>query len=347
MKLRTESVACSLCGSSREQLLFTARDSRTRLIADEFSLVQCEDCGLVFVNPRPLDEELGKLYPPGTYYSLQHPDAMWKGGRQRLKSLAIKFVSGRHNTSCARAGARLLRRIISVSIPYVEGGRILDIGCGSGAYLDLMCDAGWETYGVETAEVGAERARVRGHKIYSGELLDAGFPPEHFDAILMHHVLEHVPNPAAVLGECSRILKGGGLIAINVPNFGCYDRVTFGEHWDPLDIPRHLYHFSPATLRRAMEQAGLEVVRFRYRTWFTSRQFFCGSIRSLNWAKSDRRTVFRVYLRSCILKPLHYLFSAKRDEKFAVTMTAYGSKVNRKEETRRNGLSIREHCELE
>jgi SAM-dependent methyltransferase len=220
--------------------------------------------------------------------------------------------------------------MISVSVPHIEGGKILDIGCGSGAYLDLMQEVGWETYGVEPSEAGAERARASGHDVFCGELLDAGYPSAFFDVILMHHVLEHVPNPKTVLRECHRILKGGGLILANVPNFDCYDRLTFAESWDPLDVPRHLYHFSASTLRQALEQAGFEVMRFRYRTWFTSRQFYSSSFRSLKESNSSRRRLVRAYIRTFLLKPVQYLFSTNRGQRFAVTITAYARKMTEK-----------------
>jgi SAM-dependent methyltransferase len=325
--IRTEYVVCDLCGSDQYRLLFCARDTRTHLVHRQFPLVQCEKCGLVFVNPRPTREELEKLYPPGEYYSLQEPGTMWQGGRGKLKSYAIRFISGRHDTALAKLGTLLLGRMISVSVPHIQGGRILDIGCGSGAYLDLMQEVGWETYGVEPSEVGAKWARANGHDVFCGELLDARYPSAFFDAILMHHVLEHVPNPGAVLHECHRILKGGGLVLVNVPNFDCYDRVTFAESWDPLDVPRHLYHFSISTLRQALEQAGFEVMRFRYRTWFTSRQFYSSSFRSLKESNSSRRRLVRAYIRTFLLKPVQFLFSTNRGQRFAVTMTAYARKM--------------------
>ena len=327
MKVRTEFVMCDSCGSGLHRQLLFARDTRTCLVRQQFPLVECKECGLVFVNPRPTRENLGKLYPPDEYYALQESAAMWQGLRPTLKSYAIRFISGHHNTPWGRTGARLLGRMVSVSVPYVEGGKILDVGCGSGAYLDLMQQVGWVTYGVEPSKTGAERARASGHDVFCGELIDAGYSLELFDVILMHHVLEHVPSPEAVLRECYRIVKKGGLIVVSVPNFGCYDRVTFAEHWDPLDVPRHLYHFSVSTLRHALERAGFKVTRFRYRTWFTSRQFYSASFRSLRESNSCKLGLIRAYLRTFLLKPAQYLFSIKQSQRFAVTMTAYAIKT--------------------
>jgi SAM-dependent methyltransferase len=142
-------------------------------------------------------------------------------------------------------------------VPIVPGGRYLDIGCGTGDMLAAMTQLGMEAEGIEPSSFGAAKAREAGLKVTCGLLHEARFPDASFDAVSMFHVLEHTEDPIEMLRECRRILKSGGELVIGVPNFDSLVFALVGKSWVGLQLPTHLQHFSPKSLRRAAERAGL------------------------------------------------------------------------------------------
>jgi SAM-dependent methyltransferase len=140
-------------------------------------------------------------------------------------------------------------------------GRVLDVGCGDGDFLADLRRLGWEGYGTEFSEVACELTRARGINVRQGSLRSAGFPDRFFDVVTIWHVLEHLPEPAAELAEARRILRDDGLLVLEVPNSGCLTFQLCQERWWPLDIPRHLQHFTPATLARLLDRSGFTSLR--------------------------------------------------------------------------------------
>ncbi len=144
-------------------------------------------------------------------------------------------------------------------VPIVIGGRFLDVGCGSGDMVAAMACLGMESEGVEPSRYAATKATEAGLKVTCGLLHDAAFPNAAFDAVSMFHVLEHTPDPIEVLRECRRILKPGGELVIGVPNFDSLVFALVGKGWVGLQLPSHVQHFSPTSLRIAADRAGLAV----------------------------------------------------------------------------------------
>jgi len=136
----------------------------------------------------------------------------------------------------------------------------LDVGCGSGAALGVARALGWQVAGIEMDEAAAEKARRFAEEIYIGDALSAPFPPGRFDLVTAMHVVEHVPDPVRLVRRMVDWLAPGGLLIIEVPNADGLGARLFGRAWSGLELPRHLSHFSPATLRRAVERAGGRVV---------------------------------------------------------------------------------------
>ncbi len=143
--------------------------------------------------------------------------------------------------------------------------RVLDIGCGAGVYLESLRAQGWETWGIEPSPVQAHAVRQRlqlaPERVFAGRAEDAAFAAGTFDLVTMFHVLEHLHDPMAVLAKIRSWLREGGTLRLSVPNVESYESRLFGRLWFGLEIPRHLTHFSPATVRRALEMAGFEVER--------------------------------------------------------------------------------------
>jgi 2-polyprenyl-3-methyl-5-hydroxy-6-metoxy-1,4-benzoquinol methylase len=268
---------CDLCGGSSfrsvatfpEYYLFTGED---------FRLVQCSDCSLHFINPRPGPDIIGRYY--GDEYPSHHYEPRPLRWWQRMASDP--------RDSRASVFTRLMLHVHQSAawhvIPRREGGgRIVDLGCGSGTLLDTMKMLGWDTYGVEPDSRAAERARSKGHEIVSGSAGQAHFDPGTFDIVYMWHVLEHTHSPRETLEIVYRYLRPGGRLVMAVPNYASLQARLFGRYWCATEAPRHLYQFDRRTVCRYLEQAGFAAPQVTTRTGSTS------------WVRGLRHTVNGVF----------------------------------------------------
>ena len=190
------------------------------------------------LNPMYSDKELAALYP-SQYYAYQD-----KFQIRKWRELA----------------RRLLGYHVGTHEPRFEApGTILDLGCGSGWFLDSMRDRGWKTYGVEISEQAAVLGREsRGLKICSGTLQDAKFSPEFFDYVRANHSFEHISCPNETLDEIHRILKPGGKLLIGVPNINSLSARVFKQYWWHLCAPVHTFNYSRDTLCRMLVKHGFQ-----------------------------------------------------------------------------------------
>jgi 2-polyprenyl-3-methyl-5-hydroxy-6-metoxy-1,4-benzoquinol methylase len=150
-----------------------------------------------------------------------------------------------------------------------QQGKILDIGCGTGAFLNTMTLAGWESTGLEPDDA----ARKKAQELYninpkpSHEIFN--LPHNTYDAITMWHVLEHVHQLHEYITQLKNMLTTNGRIFIAVPNYTSYDAQYYAAHWAAYDVPRHLYHFSLASMKNLVEQHGLTIKKIKP-MWFDS-----------------------------------------------------------------------------
>lgn len=221
--------------ADRAEPLFPARDY---VSGESFEVRRCAACGLALTWPPPPPEQLGRYYP-ATYYGTP--------GRPRFPSLVERVQAGLYGRRAraveASAGGR--------------AGRVLDVGCGKGFLLDAFRRRGWSAEGIELSEQSARNAReVLGLEVHVGAVEALGLPAGRYDAVVMWHVLEHVTDPAATLAEVHRLLRPGGAFLVSVPNFGSPEARATRDGWFHLDVPRHLVHFTPESLRRALRAAG-------------------------------------------------------------------------------------------
>src|SRR5207302_1496715 len=145
----------------------------------------------------------------------------------------------------------------------IRGGRLLDVGCGTGEVLLAARARGWTAQGVEPERTGAEVARARGVDVRVSPLEQSGLPERSFDVVSAFHVLEHMPDSRAFLGTLARWARSGGFVTIEVPNWRSVQRRRLGADWPGLRPGEHLAHFTPETLRRALKEAGIEPVLTR------------------------------------------------------------------------------------
>jgi SAM-dependent methyltransferase len=241
-----EETNCNLCGANDTELVYEEKD-RLMKLPGTFYLVRCRQCGLLYLNPRPTAKEIGYYYPEeyGPYTVKPQDEPSW------INRLDTSYGYWKR--------ARL------VSTAHVDSGRILDVGCATGNFLNMMSHFGaWELYGVDINAAGVQYARDRyGINACLGELADGRYKDGFFDVVTMWDVMEHVHDPTATLAEVHRILKPGGLFLVRVPNVATWDAKLFGRFWAGYDAPRHLYIYSPPTLTRFLDNAGFHIHRMR------------------------------------------------------------------------------------
>ena len=251
-----ESVRCNFCGADDAPVLFRKKD-KLRIGAEEFSVVRCSRCGLLYLNPRPDQEEIARFYPD--HYS-------WKGGLEAGSSLT-RFVRGMEK----RYRYHLLEGEVTKVIQFAgrHAGKLLDVGCGTGDRLDVFRSFGFETFGVEISGSAGYAAEIMKLNVRKGDLFEAHFPDAFFDVITLYHVLEHTHDPFSVCKEIARVLKEDGRVVIQVPNTDSWQYRIFRERWAAFDVPRDLYYFSPKTLQALLVRAGFEVVNIDpYMNWW-------------------------------------------------------------------------------
>lgn len=238
-----EFVKCNLCGSDHYKV-HLVRGDLNLFLDGEFRLVQCLNCGLIYLNPRPTPDELTALYPDNyDQYNIAVCD---------------------EPSLCTRLDRRYgLHKRCRAIMRYKRQGRLLDVGCATGDFLDAMRSyPGWEVYGIELNEYASEYARTRlGLVVKTGTLDSVDFPEHWFDVVTLWNVLEHLPDPLSALKTTHRLLKPGGLLVLNTPNLDSLDARIFGPYWIGYELPRHLYVFSRRTLRALVEKAGFSILK--------------------------------------------------------------------------------------
>lgn len=240
-----EFVKCNLCNSTQYKT-YLVRNDLNLFLDGEFQLVKCANCGLVYMNPRPTPDELSSLYPD----------------EYDQYTVAVSDEPSRWTYFDRRYGLRKRCRSI---LRHKRQGRLLDIGCATGDFLDEMRHyPGWEVHGIELSKYASEYARSRLQLTVKTGTLDTVDYPEHsFDVITLWNVLEHLPDPLDTFKKVHRLLKTGGLLVFNTPNLDSLDARIFGPYWIGYELPRHLFIFSRYTLNLLVKKSGFSIVETR------------------------------------------------------------------------------------
>lgn len=252
---------CPGCGGSDGLAVLTA--------GEEQALLRCRACALVYTWP-PLAAGARDVYP-ADYYA--HRRVVWRPGPlAALRGVVLHRYYGYPLPGAMRWPRGLVRLLGAVLAPvrgawrtippYTASGRLLDVGCGSGAYLARVHALGWTVCGVEPDAGACAIAReVFPADVHCGTLDDAPWPPQSFDVITLWHSLEHVAQPLPVLRAAHALLKHGGLLMLEAPNWNSAQRRVFGRRWFHLDLPRHRLHFTARTLERYLDEAEFVNIR--------------------------------------------------------------------------------------
>jgi len=242
-----EECCCPLgCAPSDERVLI-GRD-RMHGLPGEFTVVRCRGCGLMRTNPRPTPETIGFYYPED--YGPYVITTVSPGKNSRFRTLKER--------------ARRLLRLNVNALPSMPVGRMLEIGCASGAFLHEMAQKGWQVQGIEFSQTAADRSRKLGYSVYEGQIETAPAPGEPFDLVVGWMVLEHLHNPVQALRKVHAWTRPGGWLVLSVPNIGSYQFALFGDAWFPLQLPNHLFHFTRDSVSLVLQAGGWKVERILY-----------------------------------------------------------------------------------
>jgi SAM-dependent methyltransferase len=231
-----EYVCCDLCGADSTTFLLERSD---RFSHEKFRYVTCSECGLIYINPRPSPTELSRYYPE-TYEAYQRSDSLrpvsrWR--RRRASSILRQFIARHH-----------------------QYGKLLDVGCSTGAFLQEMKTHGWQVQGVEPNPFAAAIAQEEhGLTVFNGPLADFEADEDAFDVVTLWDVLEHLPSPKASLQRIHDLLASGGHLVFSIPNLCSFDARLFGRWWIGWDAPRHLYLFSQSVVQELLAETGFDL----------------------------------------------------------------------------------------
>jgi 2-polyprenyl-3-methyl-5-hydroxy-6-metoxy-1,4-benzoquinol methylase len=237
--------SCSICGQPGVIVHSELRDLIFG-VPGTWGLRRCsnERCALMWLDPMPLPDETKKFY--ANYYT----HVAGEGGAAAVSPPRTGWKS-----LLKRALARILfwrKHSFLSGLSYLEGltpGKMLEVGCGNGQLLRQATAAGWRAVGIDFDAVAIAAVRtIANAEAFVGDLVSMKFGDGEFDAIVMNNVIEHLPMPDGVLRECRRILRPGGRLVLVTPNLWSLGYKEYGQDWRGLEVPRHLYLYSPATL---------------------------------------------------------------------------------------------------
>ena len=270
---------CPVCASPEREIAHdNCRDVTFGAAVGEWTVWQCASCGSGYLNPRPTPDTIGQAY--SVYYThasrqteTAAPASVKHKLISRLKGSYINAHYGRGMPSFGGIGALVAQRVPELSRPIDNTYRftpfpvdtpapcLLDVGCGNGDYLKIARAAGWKTFGSDPDPSALDLAAKAGADVRAGGVEVWSDMSGFFDAITMNHVIEHLHTPAADLSRCFDLLKPGGTLYIETPNFDAYGRSLYGPFWRGLEVPRHLAIFNWRSLRAALERCGFVIER--------------------------------------------------------------------------------------
>lgn len=234
-----QNVSCLLCNSTQQNLVVRARPHHAKEI-EEFSIVRCTSCQFVFLNPQPSEYELAEMYRTAA------------AGSTTLNNELVA-VDGRIRQLWRHLNYR------SPAVKLIKNGPVLDVGCGDGALMEQMREAGIDVEGIEPGEQSCSQARAKGLNVSCTTISRAAIKPSYYRYVVLSHVLEHLSDPISLLRKLRDGLAPDGHLIVLVPNVKSPMSRLFGPYWHGWDPPYHLYHFDCDTLCQVIEAAGLKV----------------------------------------------------------------------------------------
>lgn len=227
------SESCPVCGQVGGEVWLRAPD-RFHGKQENYLLLRCPACRVVWLSGPPAPSEM-HLHYTHAYHRLISAAGENSPGRWRERKATLDL--------------------------YKQSGALLDLGCSSGSFLESLPRDSWKLFGIEMSADCARTAEARsGAQVFVGDILDGPFPVDSFDVITCFDVLEHLYEPRRVIAKVAEWLKPGGIFYVLVPNVDSAEARVFGSYWHGLELPRHLFHYSPASLKFLAESAQLRAL---------------------------------------------------------------------------------------
>ena len=222
------------CGHSDGRILWQGHYNRNGAVDYQYLVIRCNNCTQVRTDPCPAGGAT---------------EALYQGyGQQRVE----------HDAEVRQWFVGRLRDLRRLSMP---PSRVLDVGCSTGTFVAMLAEAGYRAEGLEIDEFSVSHARASGLEVRAGDLESAELEPSGYDAVVMSHTLEHLPNPCAAIRAICRILKPGGVLLIYVPNFRSLAARVLGNSWGFLSPDEHVWHFTSASLRTMVAGGSADALR--------------------------------------------------------------------------------------
>ncbi|MBI5839375.1 MAG: class I SAM-dependent methyltransferase [Chloroflexi bacterium] len=228
--LDLETAACPICGPSAS--------ASVRYDFDPYKVVACSSCGLNYLSPRLTESAILKLYKDEAYYNSNISGQGYD-----------EYLDIGHNWE--KTFTRRLKQIA----PYKSSGRALDIGCGPGYFLTAAQKLGYDVYGLDPSDyIVSQAGKTWGDRIQLGTIETADYEPESFDLVVAFDTFEHIYDPKLFVKSIHRLLKPGGVLAITTPDPTSTLSKISGKNWVSFKLPEHVFYWSPATIRRVLEE---------------------------------------------------------------------------------------------
>ncbi|MEA5405850.1 class I SAM-dependent methyltransferase [Arcicella sp. DC2W] len=225
---------CPICQQNSFSTFLNVQDYTVS--QETFDIVNCNSCGFKFTNPRPTIDKIGAYYKAESYIS--HTNTS-KGLIAKIYHSVRKYT--------------LKGKLELVNNLFPSKGKLLDVGCGTGMFLNVCKEDGWKVFGIEPDDDARAIAEQINQSTIKNDVISS-FQNEQFDIISLWHVLEHVHQLNETIDWLYERLSNDGSLIIAVPNHESEDAAIYGNKWAAYDVPRHLYHFSQKTIKQLFEQ---------------------------------------------------------------------------------------------
>ena len=280
-KLLESVTKCPVCLSVNRRSLYSGlSDNIFFSKGSDWTLKECSDCGIVYLDPRYKRDFLYRAYE--NYYTHSSDEALKRNRfgiiysqlrRKLSREYKIwKYVGG------FGFGSSTFGVLVAHIFPFLKSkldrecrylpkcdlssNKLLDIGCGDGAFLTVASEIGWDAVGLDNDHKAVKNAISKGVRAICGNVLDLNSPPSFFDALTLSHVIEHVSDPRDFLRECTDLLKPGGFLWLETPNINSLGRNFFGRDWRGLEPPRHLVIFNHQVIKNILLELGYVNIKF-------------------------------------------------------------------------------------
>ncbi|WP_111308726.1 class I SAM-dependent methyltransferase [Confluentibacter sediminis] len=228
---------------SKQKLYITTTDYTVS--GEKFDLIENTEFGFLETYPQPSSEKLPDYYKSEDYIS--HTNSK-RNLFENIYHLVRRFS---------------LNKKLKLINSFSSEKKLLDIGCGTGDFLQIAKNNNWDVFGVEPNEQARSIANAKtGHSVFNVDKL-LEFNPSSFDVITLWHVLEHLPNLEEQIPLFKKLLKPNGTLIIAVPNYKSYDAKFYKAYWAAYDVPRHLWHFNKQSISKLFSNVSMDVVKVK------------------------------------------------------------------------------------